>query len=204
MIPNPLIRTEMFRSLLVGRYMYSRRVARGRFKGNAHGLWVFPLMFLLSFPAHHWLPARAKITGYCSLFSSSYESAGIMRLSSNFQLECLLYPYLMKNYAVWDVGGQDKIRPLWRHYYQNTQGLIFVVDSNDRDRVDAARDELHRMLNEDELRESILLVFANKQVCAVDLCQPDVVCAWPPSLPCHAKAFQGCSDVCSDSREVSG
>lgn len=65
---------------------------------------------------------------------------------------------------VWDVGGQDKIRPLWRHYYQNTQGLIFVVDSNDRDRVDAARDELHRMLNEDELRESILLVFANKQV----------------------------------------
>jgi len=64
---------------------------------------------------------------------------------------------------VWDVGGQDKIRPLWRHYYQNTQGLIFVVDSNDRDRVDNARDELHRMLNEDELRESILLVFANKQ-----------------------------------------
>lgn len=67
-------------------------------------------------------------------------------------------------FTVWDVGGQDKIRPLWRHYYQNTQGLIFVVDSNDRDRVDAARDELHRMLNEDELRESILLVFANKQV----------------------------------------
>ena len=64
---------------------------------------------------------------------------------------------------MWDVGGQDKIRPLWRHYYQNTQGLIFVVDSNDRDRIDAARDELHRMLNEDELRESILLVFANKQ-----------------------------------------
>ena len=58
---------------------------------------------------------------------------------------------------MWDVGGQDKIRPLWRHYYQNTQGLIFVVDSNDRDRVDNARDELHRMLNEDELCKSILL-----------------------------------------------
>ena len=64
---------------------------------------------------------------------------------------------------MWDVGGQDKIRPLWRHYYQNTQGVIFVVDSNDRDRVGEARDELHRMLNEDELREAILLVFANKQ-----------------------------------------
>ncbi|GFY88333.1 ras-related small GTP-binding family protein [Actinidia rufa] len=56
-----------------------------------------------------------------------------------------------------------KIRPLWRHYFQNTQGLIFVVDSNDRDRVVEARDELHRMLNEDELREAVLLVFANKQ-----------------------------------------
>lgn len=41
------------------------------------------------------------------------------------------------SFTVWDVGGQDKIRPLWRHYYQNTQGLIFVVDSNDRDRIDA-------------------------------------------------------------------
>lgn len=41
-----------------------------------------------------------------------------------------------------------QILPLWRHYFQNTQGLIFVVDSNDRDRVVEARDELHRMLNE--------------------------------------------------------
>ena len=42
----------------------------------------------------------------------------------------------------------SQIRPLWRHYFQNTQGLIFVVDSNDRDRIGEARDELHRMLNE--------------------------------------------------------
>ena len=47
--------------------------------------------------------------------------------------------------------------------FQNTQGIIFVVDSNDRDRVNEARDELLRMLNEDELREALLLVFANKQ-----------------------------------------
>ena len=43
------------------------------------------------------------------------------------------------------------------------QGLIFVVDSNDRDRVDDAKEELHRMLNEDELRDAVVLVFANKQ-----------------------------------------
>ena len=63
---------------------------------------------------------------------------------------------------MWDVGGQDKIRPLWRHYYQNTQGIIFVVDCNDRERVGEAKDELNRMLSEDELREAVLLVLSNK------------------------------------------
>ena len=52
-----------------------------------------------------------------------------------FNVETVEYKNI--SFTVWDVGGQDKIRPLWRHYYQNTQGLIFVVDSNDRDRVDA-------------------------------------------------------------------
>uniref|UniRef100_UPI00398F66E1 ADP-ribosylation factor 1-like n=1 Tax=Pristiophorus japonicus TaxID=55135 RepID=UPI00398F66E1 len=67
------------------------------------------------------------------------------------------------SFTVWDVGGQDKIRPLWRHYFQNTQGLIFVVDSNDQERVNEAREELMRMLAEDELHDAALLVFANKQ-----------------------------------------
>ena len=62
-----------------------------------------------------------------------------------------------------DVGGKDKIRPLWRHYFQNSDALIFVVDSNDRDRVDEVRDELQRMLAEDELKAASLLVYANKQ-----------------------------------------
>jgi len=78
-----------------------------------------------------------------------------------FNVETVEYKNI--NFTVWDVGGQDKIRPLWRHYYQNTQGLIFVVDSNDRDRVTEARDELMKMLQEDEMREAILLVFCNKQ-----------------------------------------
>jgi ADP-ribosylation factor protein 1 len=78
-----------------------------------------------------------------------------------FNVETVDYKNI--SFTVWDVGGQDKIRPLWRHYYQNTQGLIFVVDSNDRDRIEAAREELHKMINEDELREAVILVFANKQ-----------------------------------------
>merc|ERR1712036_177402 len=55
------------------------------------------------------------------------------------------------NFTVWDIGGQDKIRKLWRYYYANTQGLIFVIDSNDRDRIEDARLELMQMLNEDEM-----------------------------------------------------
>ncbi|XP_072928357.1 ADP-ribosylation factor 4-like [Hemitrygon akajei] len=71
--------------------------------------------------------------------------------------------YNKTSFTVWDVGGQDKIRPLWRHYFQNTQGLIFVLDSNDRERLPEAADELGKMLQEDELKDAILLVFANKQ-----------------------------------------
>ncbi|CAF0822422.1 unnamed protein product [Adineta steineri] len=78
-----------------------------------------------------------------------------------FNVETVEYKNI--SFTVWDVGGQDKIRPLWRHYFQNTQGLIFVVDSNDRERVGEARDELQRMLSEDELKEATLLIFANKQ-----------------------------------------
>merc|ERR1712194_323373 len=67
------------------------------------------------------------------------------------------------NFTVWDVGGQDKIRKLWRCYYQNTQGLIFVVDSNDRDRIEDAREEIAKIVSEDEMRDAILLIFANEQ-----------------------------------------
>ncbi|ESO91190.1 hypothetical protein LOTGIDRAFT_228722 [Lottia gigantea] len=78
-----------------------------------------------------------------------------------FNVETVEYKNI--GFTVWDVGGQDKIRPLWRHYFQNTQGLIFVVDSNDRERINEAREELEKMLSEDELRDAILIVFANKQ-----------------------------------------
>ena len=80
---------------------------------------------------------------------------------AGFNVETVEYKNI--SFTVWDVGGRDKIRPLWRHYYQNTQGLIFVVDSNDRERAEDAREELHRMLNEPELSSAVLLVFANKQ-----------------------------------------
>ena len=78
-----------------------------------------------------------------------------------FNVETVSYKKIKFN--VWDVGGQDKIRPLWRHYYTGTQGLIFVVDSADRDRIEEARVELHRIINDREMANAIILVFANKQ-----------------------------------------
>jgi len=78
-----------------------------------------------------------------------------------FNVETVEYKNI--SFTVWDVGGQTKIRKLWRHYFANTDGIIFVVDSNDRERIVEAEQELHNMLDEEELRNSVLLVFANKQ-----------------------------------------
>lgn len=63
----------------------------------------------------------------------------------------------------WDVGGRDKIRPLWRHYYKASTAVVFVVDSNDRDRTGEACEQLHEMANEELLKNLPILIFANKQ-----------------------------------------
>jgi len=65
--------------------------------------------------------------------------------------------------CVWDIGGQEKIRGLWRHYYQNTDALVYVVDSADTERVEEAGEELSRVLGDDLMRDVTVLVFANKQ-----------------------------------------
>ena len=77
-----------------------------------------------------------------------------------FNVENLKYKSL--NMTVWDVGGQHKIRPLWRHYYQGTDAIIYVVDAADTERMEEAKEELFRLLGEDELRSAPLLVLSNK------------------------------------------
>ena len=67
------------------------------------------------------------------------------------------------SFTVWDVGGQDKIRPLWRHYFVGTEGLVFVVDSADKSRFHEARDELNWILDSDEMVGVPLVILANKQ-----------------------------------------
>ena len=78
-----------------------------------------------------------------------------------FNVETVQYKNL--DMTIWDVGGQDKIRPLWRHYYDATDLLIYLVDSNDPARLEEARDELAKVLSEDGLRHATVLILANKQ-----------------------------------------
>ena len=67
------------------------------------------------------------------------------------------------SFTVWDVGGQDKIRPLWRHYFVGCEGLIYVVDSSDKTRFAEAQNELDWILDSDEMAGVPLVILANKQ-----------------------------------------
>jgi len=64
---------------------------------------------------------------------------------------------------IWDVGGQKSLRSYWRNYFESTDGLIWVVDSADRRRLEDCKKELHALLEEERLLGATLLVFANKQ-----------------------------------------
>ena len=64
---------------------------------------------------------------------------------------------------VWDIGGQKAIRPYWKNYYENTDGMVFVVDSSDEVRLEERVEELKALLVEEGLKGVPLMVYANKQ-----------------------------------------
>lgn len=82
-----------------------------------------------------------------------------------FNVETVKYKNI--NFTVWDIGNRGNLKPLWVHYYPNTQALIFSIDSSDRERIDEAKDEFYRVLNHELLKGVPLLVFANKKDIAV-------------------------------------
>ena len=61
---------------------------------------------------------------------------------------------------VWDLSGQERMRSVWRHYYESINGVIFVVDSSDKDRIPEVRDELHQIMS--EALGVPILILANK------------------------------------------
>ena len=78
-----------------------------------------------------------------------------------FNVESVRYKNVIFTY--WDVGGQEKIRRLWHHYFNGSHAVIFVVDANDGSRIEEAKKELFAVMDSDELRDAALLVYANKQ-----------------------------------------
>ncbi len=66
--------------------------------------------------------------------------------------------------TLWDLGGSEKLRFSWQYYYQGTDGIIFVVDSTNQERLDEAREVLNMVLEEKEdLKKRPVLIFANKR-----------------------------------------
>ncbi|KAK2726630.1 hypothetical protein QYM36_007459 [Artemia franciscana] len=67
------------------------------------------------------------------------------------------------HFIMWDLGGQESLRVAWNTYYIHTEFIILVVDSTDRERLSISREELHKVVNQDELKNAAILLFANKQ-----------------------------------------
>jgi ADP-ribosylation factor-like protein 2 len=77
-----------------------------------------------------------------------------------FQIVPLQFRGLTLN--VWDIGGQQTLRSYWRNYFEATDGIVWVVDSNDVARLQDCKRELHQMLMEERLAGASLLIFLNK------------------------------------------
>jgi GTPase SAR1 family protein len=96
-------------------------------------------------------------------------------LRAGFNVEKVQYKNVL--FTVWDVGGQEKLRPLWRHYFNNTDGLIYVVDCQDTDR-------LQRAASEFKVRRCMVtcspLLVCDRMAFQVT-CADGLMCAYSPS-----------------------
>lgn len=79
------------------------------------------------------------------LYKLKYNESVVTVRTVGFNVETLETDRSSPELTVWDVGGQRKMRPHWKHYYPDTAGLMFVVDSWDEKRQDEACKELHRV-----------------------------------------------------------
>ncbi len=63
---------------------------------------------------------------------------------------------------VYDLGGQKKLREYWKYYYENVDGLIYVVDGSDENRIDECNEAFQSLLNEEKLKGVPVLCYGNK------------------------------------------
>ncbi|KAF8607775.1 putative ADP-ribosylation factor-like 2 [Ceratobasidium sp. AG-I] len=109
-----------------------------------------------------------------------------------FEISTLTHGKYLLN--IWDVGGQRTLRPYWRNYFEQTDVLVWVVDSGDRLRMNDCREELHVLLQEQRLAGSSLLIFANKQDITGSMSDAEIKIALDlPSIRSHSWRIQACS-----------
>lgn len=100
---------------------------------------------------------------------------------------------------IWDVGGQKSLRSYWRNYFECTDGLIWVVDSADRRRLEDCKAELVKLLQEERLEGASLLIFANKQDLPGALSAPEIAQVLDlASIKSHHWQIYKCSAVTAE------
>ncbi|XP_036411577.1 ADP-ribosylation factor-like protein 14 [Colossoma macropomum] len=97
------------------------------------------------------------------LYKLKYNEAVLTVPTVGFNVEMLETKDKGRTLTVWDVGGQLQMRTHWKHYYQDTSGLVFVVDSQEQKRFPEAKQELEQILGSEHLKGLPLIVLANKQ-----------------------------------------
>ncbi|KAH3744576.1 ADPribosylation factor subfamily protein [Pelomyxa schiedti] len=133
-----------------------------------------------------WVPKIFSSQAENRILMHGLDAAGKTTITYRLKLEpdtsvvpqigfCVEYvKYKNWNMVIWDVGGEDKIRALWKHYYQNTVAYIWVVDSEDQDRMEECRHHLATVAHEELLRGVPILIFTNKQDLPHALCVYEV------------------------------
>ena len=118
------------------------------------------------------LDAAGKTTILYKLFSNGSEIITTIP-TIGFNVETV--EINSSEFICWDVGGCDKIRPLWRHYIVGAHAFVFVVDSHDKDRIESVKSEMGTFLREEEALHFPLLIFANKQDLPNSLSSNDII-----------------------------
>lgn len=89
-----------------------------------------------------------------------------------FQIHSL--EFLDYQLNLWDIGGQSSIRAYWRNYFEQTDGIVWVIDSSDVSRLGMVRGELDKVLQQERLAGASLLIWANKQDLAGSLSMTEI------------------------------
>ncbi|KAL1721258.1 ADP-ribosylation factor family-domain-containing protein [Schizophyllum commune] len=120
----------------------------------------------------------------------------IMSISPTLGFNIRTFTYNGFTLNIWDVGGQRTLRPYWRNYFEQTDAIVWVVDSGDRMRMEDCKQELHALLTEDRLSGASLLIFANKQDLPGSMSSAKISEAIDlPSIHSHNWKIQSCSAV---------